>query len=209
MGFSEHRQWHCWQVLTPKSWVFVMLSQEVVVGVTGGIAAYKTADLVSKLAQRGHKVTVVMTTSATRFVGAPTFAALSGRPVAIDMYDGAYPLGPHIELARRASLLCVAPATANFLAQVAHGLANDLLSTLYLCFQGPVLVAPAMNSEMWAKSSVQRNVRQLTQDGVTTVGPGEGWLSCRQSGAGRMAEVPEILGVCEQLMAPADSGATD
>ena len=115
----------------------------------------------------------------------------------MDAFDPAYPLGPHIEVARRADLLCIAPATANFLARTATGMASDVLSTLYLCFQGPVVMAPAMNREMWAKPSVQRNVTQLTDDGVVMVGPGEGWLSCRESGAGRMAEVNEILAACD------------
>lgn len=169
---------------------------EIIVGVSGGIAAYKTADLVSKLVQANSAVTVVMTAGAQKFVGDATFAALSGRPVVSDQHDKAHPLGAHIEIARRADILCVAPATANFLAQIANGFATDLLSTLYLCFQGKTILAPAMNSEMWAKPSVQRNVKQLKEDGVFFVGPGEGWLSCREKGAGRMAEVPEILAAC-------------
>ncbi len=173
-----------------------MAKKEIIVGVTGGIAAYKAADLVSKLAQADVAVTVVMTSAATKFVGTATFAALSGRAVITDSFDAAHPLGPHIEVARRAELFCVAPATANFLAQTANGMASDLLSTLYLCFQGNVVMAPAMNCEMWAKPSVQRNVKQLVEDGVTMVGPGEGWLSCREKGAGRMSEVQEIMAAC-------------
>jgi phosphopantothenoylcysteine decarboxylase/phosphopantothenate--cysteine ligase len=103
-----------------------------------------------------------------------------------------FPLGPHIELARRADLMCVAPATANFLAKAAVGLADDLLSTLYLAFTGPVLVAPAMNTQMWLKAAVQRNVEQLRSDGVTIVDPDEGWLSCRDQGQGRMADPERI-----------------
>ena len=170
-----------------------MAEREIIIGVTGGIAAYKTADLVSKLVQSGAGVTVVMTETARNFVGPATFAALSGRPVVLDQHDSAHPLGAHIEVARQAEILCVAPATANFLAQAANGMAQDLLSTLYLCFQGQVFVAPAMNCEMWAKPSVQRNVSQLQKDGVSMIGAGEGWLSCREKGAGRMAEVAEIL----------------
>ena len=169
---------------------------EIIIGVTGGIAAYKAADLVSKLSQRGEHVTVVMTDAACRFVGPPTFAALSGRPVAVDLFSPTHPLGTHIEIAQRADVLCVAPASANFLGQAAHGLASDLLSTIYLCFQGRVVMAPAMNAEMWAKASVSRNVRQLIDDGVQIVGPDEGWLSCRESGKGRMAENNEILEAC-------------
>ena len=170
-----------------------MSAREIIVGVAGGIAAYKSADLVSKLAQAGNQVTVVLTTSGQKFVGSATFAALSGRPVATELFDSSYPLGAHIELARRAELLCVAPATADFMAKAANGFADDLLSTLYLCFEGRVLLAPAMNCEMWEKASVRRNVSQLKEDGVDFVGPGEGWLSCREKGVGRMSEVSEIL----------------
>jgi len=118
---------------------------------------------------------------------------LTGRAVVTDLFDKGYPLGPHIELSARASLYCVAPATANFLAKAAAGLADDLLSTLYLSFSGPVLVAPAMNCEMWEKPAVQRNVVRLREDGVHFVGPESGWLSCRQQGAGRMAEPAAVL----------------
>jgi phosphopantothenoylcysteine decarboxylase/phosphopantothenate--cysteine ligase len=172
-----------------------MSDREIIVGVAGGIAAYKTADLVSKLAQAGHAVSVVMTKGATKFVGEATFAALSGRPVATDLFDPSFPLGAHIELARRAQTLCIAPATADFMGKCANGLADDLLSTLYLCFEGPVFMAPAMNNEMWKKPSVQRTVGQLSEDGVTMIGPAEGWLSCREKGIGRMAEVNEIVTV--------------
>jgi phosphopantothenoylcysteine decarboxylase/phosphopantothenate--cysteine ligase len=109
-------------------------------------------------------------------------------------------LGPHIELARQAELLCVAPATANFLAKAAHGVADDLLSTLVLSFTGPVLVAPAMNCEMWAKAAVQRNLGQLRDDGFHIVDPGEGWLSCRERGKGRMAEPAEIAATIRQQL---------
>jgi phosphopantothenoylcysteine decarboxylase/phosphopantothenate--cysteine ligase len=149
--------------------------------------------MVSELVQDDARVTVVMTAAARRFVGAATFAALTGRPVAAELFDSAYPLGAHIELAERAELLCVAPATANFLAKAAHGLADDLLSTLYLSFAKSVLIAPAMNCEMWEKPSVQRNVEQLRDDGVVMVGPEEGWLSCRRRGMGRMASPAQIV----------------
>jgi phosphopantothenoylcysteine decarboxylase/phosphopantothenate--cysteine ligase len=166
---------------------------EIVLAVTGGIAAYKSAIIASKLVQSGVGVTAVLTDAATAFVGEATFAALTGRPVARAVFDPAYPLGAHIELAQRSQLLVVAPATADFLAKAALGLADDLLSTLYLCFTAPVLVAPAMNSEMWEKPVVQRNVAQLRKDGVQFVDPESGWLSCRQVGAGRMAEPEKIL----------------
>ena len=170
-----------------------MQDREILIGVTGGIAAYKTAALVSQLVQAGAQVSVVMTRSARKFVGTATFAALTGRPVSTRVFaDRDYPLGAHIELAQRAELLCVAPATANFIAQAATGVADDLLSTLYLCCTCPVLLAPTMNNVMWEKPSVQRNIRQLGEDGVDLLQPAEGWLSCRQMGTGRMAE-PEVL----------------
>jgi phosphopantothenoylcysteine decarboxylase/phosphopantothenate--cysteine ligase len=171
-----------------------MNGREIVVGVTGGIAAYKTAALVSQLVQGGAGVTVVTTAAAEQFVGPATFAALTGRPVASRIFDEAqFPLGAHIMLAERAELLVIAPASADFLAKAAHGLADDLLSTLYLAFTGPVLMAPAMNTAMWEKSTVQRNVTQLRADGVQFVDPDSGWLSCRQVGAGRMAQPERIL----------------
>lgn len=169
-----------------------MTGLRVVLGVTGGIAAYKAAALASALVQDGAGVTAVLTPNARRFVGAATFAALTGRPVATRSFDARYPLGAHIELAARADLVVVAPASADFLAKAAAGAADDLLTTLLLCAACPVLVAPAMNTAMWAKPAVQRNVAQLTADGVTVVQPGTGWLSCRQQGAGRMAEPDEI-----------------
>jgi phosphopantothenoylcysteine decarboxylase/phosphopantothenate--cysteine ligase len=171
-----------------------LTNREILIGVTGGIAAYKTAMLVSKLVQAGAKVTVAMTSAAAKFVGPPTFAALTGRDVAIEVFDDPdYPLGAHITLAQQAELFCIAPATANFLAKCAHGLADDLLSTIYLATAAPVLMAPAMNAEMWAKPATQRIVQQLAADGVSFIDPGAGWLSCRQEGKGRMAEPEEIL----------------
>jgi phosphopantothenoylcysteine decarboxylase len=178
-----------------------MNGREVLVGVSGGIAAFKTAMLVSQLVQAGARVRVAMTESARRFVGPATFAALSGRAVATEVFDDAYPLGAHIELGQQAELYCVAPATANFLAKAARGLADDLLSTVYLCVRGPVLVAPAMNAEMWEHPAVQRNVAQLRSDGVVIIEPEEGWLSCRQKGVGRMAAPERILAAIRASLA--------
>src|SRR6476619_4567025 len=170
-----------------------MNGRELIVGVTGGIAAYKTAALVSQLVQAGAGVTVIMSAAAERFIGAATFAALTGRPVARQIFDEAqFPLGAHITLAERAQLLVVAPASADFLAKAANGLADDLLTTLYLAFTGKVLLAPAMNTAMWEKAAVQRNVQQLRTDGVLFIDPESGWLSCRQVGAGRMAAPEKI-----------------
>src|SRR6185503_17374527 len=178
-----------------------MSGHEIVVGVTGGIAAFKTAALVSQLVQGGAGVTVVMTAAAERFIGAATFAALTGRAVARQTFDEAqFPLGAHITLAERAELLVVAPASADFLAKAANGLADDLLTTLYLAFSGKVLMAPAMNTAMWEKPAVQRNIAQLRADGVQFVEPGSGWLSCRQVGAGRMAEPEQIVAEVQRLL---------
>jgi len=178
--------------------------REIIVGVSGGIAAYKAAALTSLLVQRGAGVTAVLTRNAKRFVGHATFAALTGRPVAIRMFDpGVYPLGAHIELAARADLIVVAPASADLLAKVAGGAADDLLTTMLLCAECPVVMAPAMNSAMWATPAVQRNVTQIAADGGRIVQPGSGWLSCRQQGTGRMAEPEEIVNVIRDLLTDA------
>lgn len=177
--------------------------KRVVVAVGGGIAAYKTATVVSRLAQEGHSVRVAMTEAATRFVGPATFSALSGASVATALFDPArYPLGSHIQLAEGADLMVVAPASADLLGCFAAGLAPCVVSTLYLQMQCRVLVAPAMSNVMWEKPSVQRNVRRLQDDGVLFVGPDAGWLSCRQSGAGRMAEPDVILKTIRDLLTP-------
>lgn len=178
-----------------------MNGREILIGVAGGIAGYKSAALVSQLVQAGANVRVVMTESAQHFVGASTFAALTGRPVATQLFnEEQFPLGAHIMVAQRAELFCVAPATANFLAKAAQGMADDLLSTVYLCMRGPVLIAPAMNCEMWEKPAVQRNVTQLRADGVQIIDPEEGWLSCRQRGVGRMASPETIFSAIQERL---------
>lgn len=180
----------------------MLANREILIGVTGGIAAYKTAMLVSKLVQAGAKVTVAMTPAATKFVGPPTFSALTGRNVAVEVFDDPdYPLGAHIQLAQKAELFCIAPATANYLAKCAHGLADDLLSTIYLATAAPALMAPAMNVEMWSKAATQRNLKQLVDDGVEIVEPDAGWLSCRQEGKGRMADPERILAAISARLA--------
>jgi phosphopantothenoylcysteine decarboxylase len=182
-------------------------NREILIGVTGGIAAYKTADLTSKLVQAGASVTVAMTEAAKKFIGPTTFEALTNRPVYQNLFEPVeHPQGEHIGLARRADLYLIAPATADFLAKAAHGHANDLVSTLVLTVTCPVFVAPAMNTEMWNKPSVQRNLAQLKEDGLTLIEPGSGWLSCGQIGAGRMAEPADIL---EQLRKHFESQGTD
>jgi phosphopantothenoylcysteine decarboxylase len=178
-----------------------MNGREILLGVTGGIAAYKSADLASKLVQAGAAVTVVLTRAAEEFIGATTFEALTGRPVHRHLFaPEEHHIGEHIGLARRADLLVVAPATAHYLAKAAHGLADDLLSTLALTMTGPILLAPAMNTEMWNKPAVQRNIAQLKDDGFHFVEPGSGWLSCGQVGPGRMAEPADILVRISQLL---------
>ncbi|HEX3602166.1 MAG TPA: flavoprotein [Lacipirellulaceae bacterium] len=177
------------------------MAQELIIGVSGGIAAYKTAALVSSLVQHGHGVSVVMTRSARRFIGPATFRALTGRPVACGGFDRHYPLGAHIELADKADLLCIAPASANVLAKAACGLADDLLSTLLLSFTGPTIFAPAMNSAMWEKPSVQRNIKTLRGDGIHFVDPQAGWQSCRRQGMGRLADPADIEAAIERALA--------
>ena len=173
----------------------------ILLAVGGGIAAYKAATVCSRLAQSGHQVRSAMTASATGFLAPATLAALSGRAVATDMADTArFPLGEHIHLADGANLMILAPATANLLAKFAHGIADCLVSTLYLQRDCPVLLAPAMSAPMWKQPAVQRNVTQLQSDGCHFVGPETGWLSCRASGEGRMSEPEAIVAAAEQLL---------
>jgi phosphopantothenoylcysteine decarboxylase/phosphopantothenate--cysteine ligase len=182
--------------------------REILLGVSGGIAAYKSADLASKLVQAGAGVSVVLTEAATRFIGRTTFEALTNRPVYTGMFDPQeHHLGEHIGLARRAELYVIAPATADAIARLAHGHAPDLLTTLALVVTCPVIVAPAMNSEMWAKPAVQRNVQQLRDDGVLIAEPGSGWLSCGTVGAGRMADPPEMVELIARTLPPRPRGS--
>ena len=180
-----------------------MTGREILLGVCGGVAAYKSAELCSRLVQAGAGVSVVMTRGAGAFIGATTFEALTGRPVHAEMFaPKEHPRGEHIGLAERAELFVVAPATAHFLAKAASGLADDLLSTLALTCECPFVFAPAMNTAMWEKPSVRRNVEVLRGDGVTLAGPGEGWLSCGRVGAGRMAEPTAILAAVAAALSP-------
>ena len=175
-------------------------TNKVLLGVTGGIAAYKSAMVASRLVQDGFELQVVMTEAAQKFIGEATFRALTGRDVVTDTFDSRFPLGAHIELAREYKLLCIAPGTANIIGKMANGISEDLLTTLYLCFQGKVLMAPAMNCEMWEAAAVRRNVEILQQDGVQMIGPNKGWLSCRVQGSGRMAEPEEIVNAIHAAM---------
>ena len=167
---------------------------EVVVAVCGGIAAYKVCQVVSALVQRGAGVTVAMTEAGARFVGPTTFAALSGREVLTSLWTPAASVDPqHVRLTEALDALLVAPATYNMIGKMAAGLADDLVSTLVSAAEGPVLLAPAMNSRMWKNPILQANIRKLTELGYAFVGPGEGWLACRMVGPGRMADPEEIL----------------
>ena len=167
--------------------------REILVGVTGGIAAYKAAHFVSRLVEEGAGVSVVMTEHAQRFVGPLTFQALSRRPVYTDLFaEGAYE-ADHIALADRAEAAVVAPATANAIGKLACGIADDLLSTVLLALRVPVLLAPAMNEAMWNHPAVQANVETLRRRGVRFVGPETGRLACGTEGLGRLAEPETIL----------------
>ena len=165
----------------------------VVLGVTGGIAAYKAAELARLFVKAGVAVDVAMTDAATRFVSPMTFQALTGRAVATDLWrSGASNAMDHIELSRGADAIVVAPASADFLAKLAHGHADDLLSTLCLARECPLLVAPAMNVQMWGNAATRRNVEQLVADGIAILGPGAGDQACGEFGDGRMLEAQEI-----------------
>lgn len=180
---------------------FALSKREILLGVTGGIAAYKAADLCSRLVQQHCHVTVIMTESAHQFIGATTFEALTSRPVYTKPFEAnEHYQGEHIGLARRADLVVIAPATAQTLARLAGGFADDLLSTTVLVTTAPVLIAPAMNADMWAKPAVRRNVSILRQDGFEVMEPDEGWLSCGQIGAGRMADPGRILTRISELL---------
>jgi phosphopantothenoylcysteine decarboxylase/phosphopantothenate--cysteine ligase len=166
----------------------------ILLGITGGIAAYKSAELVRRLRDRGAEVQVVMTAGARQFVTPLTFQALSGRSVRTDLWDEAAEAAMgHIELARWADRVLIAPASADFLARLAHGLADDLLTTLCLATDAPLSVAPAMNRLMWANAATQANVAVLRSRGVTVLGPAEGDQACGETGPGRMLEPAEIL----------------
>ena len=176
--------------------------KHVVLGVCGSIASYKAADLTSKLVQAGALVDVVLTESAQKFVTPFTFRSLTGRPVYTDMFEPATDTGEeHVSLARRADLIIVAPATATTLARLAHGLADDMLSLTVLATKAPVLVAPAMDSQMWAAAATQENVDTLMRRGVELVGPESGRLASGNMGAGRLSEPLTILGAAKLLLA--------
>lgn len=183
-----------------------LTSREILLGVTGGIAAYKAADLCSKLVQAGAAVSVIMTESAHQFVGPVIFEALTRRPVCTHPFQAQEHFqGEHIGLAQRAELVVVAPATAASIARLANGLSDDLLTTTLLATRAPIHVAPAMNCDMWDAPAVRRNVAQLREDGVRVIEPEDGWLSCGQIGKGRMAAPEVILSALESSVASLSS----
>jgi phosphopantothenoylcysteine decarboxylase/phosphopantothenate--cysteine ligase len=175
--------------------------KEIVLGVTGSIAAYKACDLASRLIERGAKVTTVLTTSAQQFVGAASFEAITGRHVVTNFLEAEKePEIQHIAVARRADLFVIAPATANAIAKSAHGIADDWLSTALLATDAPVLIAPAMNAHMFSHPATQANLRTLIERGVHIVGPDSGQLACGEVGPGRLVETPDLLDAIGNLL---------
>jgi len=180
-----------------------MQGKHILLGVTGGIAAYKSADLVRRLRERGAEVQVVMTRAAREFVSATTFQALSGRPVRSDLWDASAEAAMgHIELARWADAVLIAPASADFLARLAAGMADDLLTTVCLATEAPIAVAPAMNHVMWANAATRANKVTLGDRGVQIYGPGEGDQACGETGEGRMLEPLDLADRLQSLLLP-------
>src|SRR3974390_2565428 len=169
----------------------------IILGVGGGIAAYKSAELARLLMEHGHTVRVVMTRAAEEFIRPLTFAALTGQKVLTDLFAIESAI-EHIAIAQQHDLLAVAPATADLMAKLAGGLADDFLTTLYLAFTGPVVIAPAMNVNMWQHPATRANLEKLLERGHLVVGPGEGWLGCGMTGSGRLADPEEIAGAIER-----------
>ena len=175
----------------------------IALGVTGGIGAYKAVEVARGLQKRGHEVVAIMTHSATRFVGAVTFEAITRRAVITDQFElGANADIEHIALASTIDLLLIAPATANIIGKLANGIADDFLSTMYTATRAPVLIAPAMNTNMFAQAAVRRNLDTLAADGVRFVEPGEGYLACGWIGKGRLAEPDEVVAAAEAILRP-------
>jgi phosphopantothenoylcysteine decarboxylase len=175
--------------------------REIIVAVCAGIAAYKVADIVSKLVQLGAGVTVAMTDNAQKFITPLTFQALSARPVRTGTFDLTDSSDPqHIALTERADLMLVAPATANIIAKVAHGLCDDLVSLMISAAACPVVFAPAMNNRMWDNPIAQENVAKLTKLNYKFIGPAEGWLACRNVGAGRLTDPQTIVDEIVKLL---------
>lgn len=167
--------------------------KHIVLGVTGSIAAYKAADLVSKLKQAGFDVYVIMTENAKKLVGPATFRAISGNPVLSDMFPKDEEALPHIRLAEWMNLFIIVPATANIIGKIAHGIADDLLSTTVIATRKPVLIAPAMNEKMYLSKIVQENLNILRKRGYDIIEPEKGFLACGYKGKGRLADINKII----------------
>src|ERR671923_2138039 len=175
----------------------------IALGVTGGVGAYKAVEVCRGLQKRGHDVVAVMTRAAARFVGPLTFEAITRRPVITSQWrPGANADIEHIAIADSIALLLVAPCTANMIGKFANGIADDFVSSLYLATRAPVLIAPAMNTNMLGHDAVQRNVRTLAARGVRFVEPGEGYLACGWIGKGRLAEPPQVVAAALSLPSP-------
>src|SRR4051812_45363765 len=178
----------------------------IALGVTGGIGAYKAVEVARGLQKRGHEVAAIMTRSARRFVGEVTFEAITRRPVITDQYArGANADIEHIALATDIALLLVAPATANVIGKLAGGIADDFLTSLYLATRAPVLLAPAMNTNMLEHAAVRHNLQTLASRGVRFVDPGDGFLACGWIGKGRLAEPDAIVEAAERILRPSGS----
>lgn len=179
----------------------MLTGKHVVLGITGGIAAYKACEVVSRLRKLHAEVDVIMTENATKLVAPLTFETLSCRPVCVDTFSRTESWDvKHISLAQKADVMVVAPATANLMAKMAHGLADDMLSTTLLATKAPILLAPAMNTGMWTAEATQQNLKTLQSRGIQTVGPGSGFLACGDNGAGRMSEPSEIVEAVKALL---------
>jgi phosphopantothenoylcysteine decarboxylase/phosphopantothenate--cysteine ligase len=178
----------------------------ILCAVTGSIAAYKAAEVVSRLVQLGHEVHVVMTRAATELVRPRTFSALSRRPVHSDLWDPMEAYTEHVSLAELPDVAVIAPATANILGKLAHGIADEIVSTTMLAVTAPVLVAPAMNVHMYRNPVVQENIRKLTSLGYRFLAPGEGYLACGDVGPGRMTEPAAIVAAVTGLLAEGRPG---
>jgi phosphopantothenoylcysteine decarboxylase / phosphopantothenate---cysteine ligase len=183
--------------------------RRIIVGLSGGIACYKMANVISSLAQGGAEVTVAMTDAATRFVTPLTFQALSGRPVYTSQWEHIESSDPqHISLARAADVMLIAPCTMDMLAKLAHGRTDDVVSLIASAIdlrKQPVLLAPSMNEVMWNQPSTQRNLRQLEADGFRIIQPGTGWQACRTAGVGRLPEPEELLAAVQAACKSAKS----
>src|SRR4249920_4269957 len=176
----------------------------VALGVTGGVGAYKAVEVARGLQKRGHDVVAIMTASATQFVGPLTFEAITHRRVITSQFEaGANADIEHIALASSIDLLLIAPATANIIGKLANGIADDFLSTLYTATRAPVLLAPAMNTQMFSHEAVQKNMDTLATRGVRFVDPGEGYLACGWIGKGRLAEPEDIVRAADAILRPA------